>query len=79
LRTYLCSAGQQLSDRRRKLEDDIVEAQECLKSMMRNGLLVFERAEQTITYLRDLCELLRIEEVVALGEDDAISEEEHCT
>ncbi|KAF8534238.1 hypothetical protein BDD12DRAFT_896542 [Trichophaea hybrida] len=38
------STGQQLLDRRRKLGDNIVEVQEFLKSLMRSGLLYFERA-----------------------------------
>jgi hypothetical protein len=47
-RLIYSSTGKQLSDRRRKLGDDIVEAQEILKSLMRNGLLQFEQAVSII-------------------------------
>jgi hypothetical protein len=61
--TWNCdSTGQQLSDRRRKLGDDIVEAQEFLKSLMRNGLLYFERARTVLTMLEAAATLEQAEE-----------------
>ncbi|KAF8532967.1 hypothetical protein BDD12DRAFT_901044 [Trichophaea hybrida] len=51
------STGKQLSDRRRKLGDDIVEAQEILKSLMRNGLLQFEQAVSIIRLLDAVAKL----------------------
>jgi len=53
---------QQLSDRRRKLGDDIVEAQEFLKSLMRNGLLYFERARTVLRMLEAAATLEQAEE-----------------
>jgi hypothetical protein len=61
--TWNCdSTGQQLSDRRRKLGDDIVEAQEILKSLMRNGLQYFKRARTVLRMLEAAATLEQAEE-----------------
>jgi len=61
--TWNCaSTGQQLSDRRRKLGDDIVEAQEFLKSLMRKGLLYFERVRTVLRMLEAAATLEQAEE-----------------
>jgi hypothetical protein len=61
--TWNCDyTGQQLSDRRRKLGDDIVEAQHFLKSLMSNGLLNFERARRVLRMLNAAATLEHAEE-----------------